>query len=339
MVAPGDAFGGLTRTLARALVGVLALALLQVSIGAALAAEERIPIFAEGGVYTVPVMINGAFTIDFVLDTGAAVVLVPADVALTLMRIGTIDRFDIRGADEYALADGSLVENTKINFRSLQIGSITLRNVEGVIGGVESTLLLGQSALRRLEPWRLDTRSGHLVVMEAGTGAADDSALDEAPAVADRPQAATVIAPTTPAIGGLREVRLHGWTADRNAAIVGRSGVDSRDALGVNFPLDGQGARLVVCSSDPALRGAPQIKLAINVDGEWLGGGTADAASRNENCWNIYLPSSVLSAIKHGSRLWVAVADRILYQADLTGSAKAMNRAWGYVEQRLPAAR
>jgi hypothetical protein len=43
-----------------------------------------------------------------------------------------------------------------------------------------------------------------------------------------------------------------------------------------------------------------------------------------------------LYAIKNGSSLWVAVADRVLYQADLTGSAKAMNRAWTYVEQRLP---
>ena len=77
-----------------------------------------------------PVLINGAFTIDFVLDTGASIVMIPVDVALTLMRVGTIDRSDIRGADQYVLADGSIVENTEINFRSLQLGSITLRNVE-----------------------------------------------------------------------------------------------------------------------------------------------------------------------------------------------------------------
>jgi hypothetical protein len=283
----------------------------------------------------VPVLINGAFTIDFVLDTGAAAVLIPADVALTLMRIGTIDRSDIRGADQYMLADGSIVENTKINFRSLQVGSITLRDVEGIIGGVESTLLLGQSALRRLEPWRLDTRSGHLVVMAAGANVEQDSAIATAPPASDRPQAATVMAPSVPATDSLREVRLRGWTVDRNAAVIGRHDAASPDGLGVNFPLDGQGARLVVCSGDPALRGAAEIELAINVDGEWLAGGTADASPRSDNCWNAYLPSSVLYAIKNGSSLWVAVADRVLYQADLTGSAKAMNRAWAYVEQRL----
>jgi hypothetical protein len=51
------------------------------------------------------------------------------------MRTGTIDRSDILGTGQYVLADGSIVENTKINFRTLKIGSRILHNVRGAVGG------------------------------------------------------------------------------------------------------------------------------------------------------------------------------------------------------------
>ena len=44
----------------------------------------------EGGVYVVPVLINNAITLDFIVDSGAADVSIPADVVMTLMRTGTI---------------------------------------------------------------------------------------------------------------------------------------------------------------------------------------------------------------------------------------------------------
>jgi hypothetical protein len=49
-----------------------------------------IPLRKKGGVYEIPVEINGVITLHFVLDTGAAEVNIPADVALTLYRAGTI---------------------------------------------------------------------------------------------------------------------------------------------------------------------------------------------------------------------------------------------------------
>jgi predicted aspartyl protease len=40
----------------------------------------------EGGVYVVPVRLNGAITLNAVVDSGASDVSIPADVVLTLMR-------------------------------------------------------------------------------------------------------------------------------------------------------------------------------------------------------------------------------------------------------------
>ncbi len=297
-------------------VAAIVLVAILTGMSAAVPAEERIPVAATGGVYTIPVGINGAVTLSFILDTGASTVLIPADVALTLMRTGTISESDIGETMQAVLADGSVVEKLQVNLRSLQIGSVTLHNVEAIVGGHTSSLLLGQSALRRLEPWSLDTRGGHLVVAGRDSGPASVAAL------------------TVP--GGARETRLSGWTADRNAAVVGRKGAD--DGLGINFPLSGQGSRLVVCSGDAALRGAASVRVAVRVDGKWVAGGAAGASPRSNACWTITLPQAALYAIKNGSWLQVSLADRASYQVNLTGSAKALNLAWGYVEERLPQA-
>src|SRR5215469_1681814 len=61
----------------------------------------------EGGTYVVPVLINNAIKLDFVVDSGSADVSVPADVVLTLFRTGTIGKSDFIGEQTYVLADGS----------------------------------------------------------------------------------------------------------------------------------------------------------------------------------------------------------------------------------------
>ena len=110
--------------------------------------------------------LSGVLRLDLVLDTGAAFVMIPADVALTLKRIGTLTIAQEGNAQDFELADGSVVQQRRVVLCSLQIGSQRLRDVEAIIGGLRSPLLLGQSALRRLEPWRLDTHSGRLILME-----------------------------------------------------------------------------------------------------------------------------------------------------------------------------
>ena len=56
-----------------------------------------VPMRMEGGIYVVPVLINNAITLDFVIDSGASDVSVPADVVSTLIRTKTIERSDLSG--------------------------------------------------------------------------------------------------------------------------------------------------------------------------------------------------------------------------------------------------
>ena len=80
--------------------------------------KEEIPLIKKGGVYQVPVEINGVITLHFVLDTGAAEVNIPADVALTLYRAGTIQDGDFLPGKTYTLADGSTLNSARFLLRT-----------------------------------------------------------------------------------------------------------------------------------------------------------------------------------------------------------------------------
>jgi uncharacterized protein len=118
----------------------------------------------DGGTFVVPVEINGAITLDFIIDSGASDVSVPADVVSTLIRTGTITDADFIGSATYTLADGSKTPSDAFNIRSLKLGNEVIRNVRGVISPPQGSLLLGQSFLRNFKSWSIDNVKHALVV-------------------------------------------------------------------------------------------------------------------------------------------------------------------------------
>jgi predicted aspartyl protease len=97
----------------------------------------------EGGTYVVPVLINGAITLNFTVDSGAADVSIPADVVMTLMRTETIQEADFLEKKTYELADGSTVPSQTFRIRSLSVGNKVLDNVIGSVAPVQGSLLFG----------------------------------------------------------------------------------------------------------------------------------------------------------------------------------------------------
>jgi clan AA aspartic protease (TIGR02281 family) len=118
-----------------------------------------------GGTYGVPVLINGAVTLTFVLDSGASDVSIPADVFGTLIRAGTITPEDILGAETYSLADGSRKKSPIFRIRSLRIGSTVVTNVRASVAADAAPLLLGMSFLGRFRSWSVDN-SRHVLVLQ-----------------------------------------------------------------------------------------------------------------------------------------------------------------------------
>jgi clan AA aspartic protease (TIGR02281 family) len=126
----------------------------------------QVPLQRQGGTFVVPVEINGAITLDFTVDSGAADVSVPADVFSTLRRKGTITDADIIRDQTYVLADGSKSKSFTFTIRSLKVGNTVLENVRGGFEkSPQGSLLLGQSFLERFKSWSIDN-TRHVLLLE-----------------------------------------------------------------------------------------------------------------------------------------------------------------------------
>ncbi len=131
------------------------------------ATPESIKLQREGSTYLVPVRINDAITLKFLLDTGASEVTIPEDVFLTLVRTGTIRQEDFLGEEKYVLADGSEQTSKRFLLHKLQVGDHILRNVVADVTSVQSVYpLLGQSFLSKLSAWSIDNEQGVLILSD-----------------------------------------------------------------------------------------------------------------------------------------------------------------------------
>jgi clan AA aspartic protease (TIGR02281 family) len=118
----------------------------------------------NGGTFTVPVLINGAITLNFMIDSGSSDVSIPADVVLTLIRAGTIAKDDFLGTQTYTLADGTTVPSQTFRIHSLKVGDVVVENATGSVGSPSGTLLLGQSFLSHFQKWSIDNKRQLLVL-------------------------------------------------------------------------------------------------------------------------------------------------------------------------------
>ncbi|MCH5377574.1 MAG: hypothetical protein JJ992_26755, partial [Planctomycetes bacterium] len=103
----------------------------------------------------------------------------------------------------------------------------------------------------------------------------------------------------------------------------------------MNFSLDGKSTRIVACTDDNAVKGKRVVRLTLAVDTLESISLDANASSDPATCWNAYLSERWLGAIKNGGVLVLSLDHRISFRVDLTGSARALNIAWKYVEDRL----
>jgi clan AA aspartic protease (TIGR02281 family) len=121
----------------------------------------------DSGTFTVPVTINGALNLKFVLDSGASDVSIPNDVARTLYRTGTLVPEDFLDTQTYKLADGSTLPSRRFRIRSLKVGNVEIPNVIGSTSSTDGTLLLGQTFLKRFSSWSIDNERGLLILTSA----------------------------------------------------------------------------------------------------------------------------------------------------------------------------
>ena len=123
-------------------------------------ASQAVPLEPFNGAFVVPVILNGVITEKFIVDSGAADVSIPAEVASRLKELGALKGSDLLGSKIYTLADGSRVSSEIYRISSITIGHTVVHDVTVRISAARSHLLLGQSFLSRLRSWSVDNARG-----------------------------------------------------------------------------------------------------------------------------------------------------------------------------------
>jgi len=118
--------------------------------------HTRVSMRKEGGVYLVPIVVNG-LNLDFIFDTGASSISISLAEATVMARQGKITEEDIVGQAQFSDANGDVSVGTIVNLRTVQIGDITLRNVKAsIVDNIQAPLLLGQTALAKFGKVTID---------------------------------------------------------------------------------------------------------------------------------------------------------------------------------------
>lgn len=114
---------------------------------------------------SVPVILNDVLRINFIFDSGASEVSISPDVALTLMRAGTISESDWLESQTYTFADGSKAKSKRFLIKKLNIGNQALTNIEASISNsIEAPMLIGQNVMNKLGSITFDYDNLFLII-------------------------------------------------------------------------------------------------------------------------------------------------------------------------------
>jgi clan AA aspartic protease (TIGR02281 family) len=126
--------------------------------------ETRVPLARMSGGLIAPVVINNALKLNFVIDSGASDVSIPADVFARLVNANTVTQADVTGNRNYKNADGEVFRSKTFIIRSLKIGNIEAPNVPAKVSPSNAPPLLGQSFLKRFKAWSIDNSTQELIL-------------------------------------------------------------------------------------------------------------------------------------------------------------------------------
>jgi aspartyl protease family protein len=118
-----------------------------------------------GGVYEVPVELNEVLKIDFIFDSGASDVSISPDIALTLIKTGTIKENDWLPGEYYRFADGTTAKSMRFTLKSVRIGDKVVSDVTcSISNSLDAPMLLGQSVLKKFGKYTFDYKTEKLTI-------------------------------------------------------------------------------------------------------------------------------------------------------------------------------
>src|SRR4051794_20432921 len=157
-----------------------------------LAWGSEVALGENGGVYTAPVQINRSVTLEFLVDPGAAVVVIPQSVLRRLVAEGSVTRADLVGIGLAETADRTVYEAAQVRLRELRVGDNVVRDVLAAVAPGLTQPLLGQSFLKRFAAVTFDNQRRVLILSNpfAAAGVQYPAAAPQAPRYPQAPATA-----------------------------------------------------------------------------------------------------------------------------------------------------
>jgi len=118
----------------------------------------------KNGVYYLPCEINN-LKLKFVFDTGASDCSISLTEAIFMLKNNYMNESDLLGSTYSKIANGEIIEGTKVILRAVKIGDKILYNVEAsIVHSLSAPLLLGQSAIKKLGKFQFDYSTSTLTI-------------------------------------------------------------------------------------------------------------------------------------------------------------------------------
>jgi aspartyl protease family protein len=133
-------------------------------------AASAIPLGEHDGIYIVSGEVNRTMALQFLIDTGSSVVVIPTSVFQALVRNGTVTDDDIVGTGTAMLADRSLYESVQVRLHEVRVGDVIVRDVVAAVSPALIAPLLGQSFLSRFAAVTFDNQR-HVMILSGGAPA------------------------------------------------------------------------------------------------------------------------------------------------------------------------
>ena len=153
-----------------AALGALLLSAVLLPLSSARASEVLLG--QSGGIYTATGQINRSVTLQFLVDPGSAVVVIPRSVLDQLILNGSITQDDVIGISIAELADRSLYRAVQLRLRELRVGNSVARDVIAAVAPGLSHALLGQTFLGRFASVTFDNQRHVLILSDSALAAA-----------------------------------------------------------------------------------------------------------------------------------------------------------------------
>lgn len=141
--------------------------------------SESITLRRERNTLYVPVRINGKYSHEMVIDSGASLICLPSEVATKLGVSPTDDDPTVN----LVMADGREIEGKLITLDEVRVGKFTVKNVEAAVLGpdaIHAESLLGMSFLGSFK-FELDAKAGTLNMVDIEEANPDGEAAKSKP--------------------------------------------------------------------------------------------------------------------------------------------------------------